>query len=187
MTDTATTEIPGYRVGTWTIDPAHSEVSFSIRHLMISKVRGTFQKFEASFVTAENPLESSVTAKAEVASVDTNDANRDAHLRTNDFFEADKFPYIEFVSTGVRQHGGDYIVDGDLSIRGVTKQVSFDFEFGGFHEDPYGNYKAGATATTSVNREDFGLLYNAALESGGFLLGDKVTITIEIQAVLQQS
>jgi polyisoprenoid-binding protein YceI len=185
MSDTAIAEIPGYKVGNWVIDPAHSEVSFSIRHIMISKVRGTFQKFEATFVTAENPLESSVTAKAEVASVDTNDPNRDAHLRTNDFFEAEKFPYIEFVSTGVRQHGDDYLVDGDLTIRGVTKPVTFDFEFGGFGSDPYGNYKAGATAKTTVNREDFGLLYNAALESGGFLLGDKVTITIEIQAVLQ--
>lgn len=182
MSETVT--IPGYRAGTWTIDKAHSEVGFSIRHLMISKVKGTFGDFDATFVTAENPLESSVTASAKVASIDTNDANRDGHLRTNDFFDAENHPTIDFVSTGIRQDGHDFKVDGDLTIRGITKPVTFDFEFGGFTTDPYGNYKAGATATATINREDFGLLYNAALESGGFLLGDKVTITLEIQAAL---
>jgi polyisoprenoid-binding protein YceI len=182
MTDSVT--IPGYKAGTWTVDPAHTEVGFSIRHLMISKVRGKFEEFEATFVTAENPLDSTVTAKAHVASVNTNDKNRDAHLRTNDFFEAEKYPTIDFVSTGVRTHGDKFKVDGDLTIRGITKPVTFDFEFGGFSTDPYGNFKAGAEATTVINREDFGLLYNAALESGGVLLGDKVTITIELQASL---
>jgi polyisoprenoid-binding protein YceI len=182
MTETVT--IPGYKAGTWTIDKSHSEVGFSIRHLMISKVKGTFDDFDATFVTAENPLESSVTATAQVASINTNDANRDGHLRTNDFFEAETYPTITFVSTGVRLDGSDFKVDGDLTIRGVTKPVTFDLDFGGFSTDPYGNYKAGATATATINREDFGLLYNAALESGGFLLGDKVTITLEIQASL---
>ena len=182
MTDSVT--IPGYKAGTWTVDPAHTEVGFSIRHLMISKVRGKFEQFEATFVTAENPLDSTVTAKAQVASVNTNDKNRDAHLRTNDFFEADKYPTIDFVSTGVRTHHDDFKVDGDLTIRGITKPVTFDFEFGGFSTDPYGNFKAGATATAVINREEFGLLYNAALESGGVLLGDKVTITIDLEASL---
>jgi polyisoprenoid-binding protein YceI len=183
MTETAAA-IPGYRAGTWTIDKAHTEVGFSIRHLMISKVKGTFDDFDATFVTGENPLESTVTATANVASINTNDANRDGHLRTNDFFDAENHPTIEFVSTGVRQDGSDFKVDGNLSIRGVTKPVTFDLEFGGFSTDPYGNYKAGATATAVINREDFGLLYNAALESGGFLLGDKVTITLDIEASL---
>jgi polyisoprenoid-binding protein YceI len=183
MTDTI--DIPGYKAGTWVIDPTHSEVSFSIRHLMISKVRGTFDLFEGTLVTGENPLDSSVTAHAKVESINTNEPNRDGHLRTGDFFEAEKYPTIDFVSTGVRQEKGDFKVDGNLTIKGVTKPVTFDFDFGGFSQDPYGNYKAGATATTVINREDFGLNYNAALETGGVLLGEKVTITIELQAALQ--
>lgn len=187
MTTTASTiEIPGYRVGTWTIDPAHSEVAFSVRHLMISKVKGKFERFNATFVTAENPLDSSVTASAEVASVTTNEPNRDAHLRTGDFFEAETYPTIDFVSTGVRVENGDFKVDGELTMRGVTKPVTFDFDFGGFGGDPYGNYKGGATAKAVVNREEFGLNYNAALETGGVLLGDQVTITLELQAQLDQ-
>lgn len=187
MTSTATTiEIPGYRVGTWKVDTAHSEVGFSIRHLMISKVKGKFERFDATFVTAEDPLDSRVTASAEVASITTNEPNRDAHLRTGDFFEAETHPTIDFASTGVRVEGGDFKVDGDLTIRGITKPVTFDFDFGGFGGDPYGNYKGGATAKAVVNREDFGLTYNAALETGGVLLGDQVTITLELQAALEQ-
>ena len=170
--------------GTWTIDPTHSEVGFSIRHIMISKVKGKFEKFTATFVTGENPLDSSVTASAEVASINTNEANRDGHLRTGDFFDAPAYPTIDFVSTGVRQEGDDFKVDGNLTIKGITKPVTFDFEFGGFGQDPYGNYKGGATAKTVINREDFGLNYNAALETGGVLLGEKVAITLELQAVL---
>ncbi len=162
-------DIPGYKAGTWTIDPVHSEVGFSIRHLMISKVKGVFENFDATFVTAENPLESTVSAKAHVASINTKNSDRDAHLRTGDFFLAEEFPTIDFVSTGVRHEGGEFLV------------------FGGFGQDPYGNYKAGATAKTKVNREDFGLTYNAALETGGMLLGDDVVITLELQAVLNQA
>ena len=176
MTNTATTiEIPGYRVGTWKVDNAHSEVGFSIRHLMISKVRGKFERFDATFVTAEDPLDSSVTASAEVASI-----------TTGDFFEAETYPTIDFVSTGVRADRGDFKVDGDLTIRGVTKRVTFDFDFGGFGGDPFGNYKGGASAKTVIDREDFGLMYNAALETGGVLLGNQVTITLELEAALEQ-
>ena len=176
--------IPGYKAGTWTVDTSHSEVAFSVRHLMISKVKGKFGKFAATFVTGENPLDTKVTASAEVSSIDTNDANRDAHLHNNDFFDAEKFPTIDFVSTGARVDGDDFKVSGDLTIKGTTKPVEFDFEFGGFATDPYGNYKAAATATTVINREEFGLTWNAALETGGVVVGDKVTITIELQAVL---
>lgn len=180
--------IPGYKAGTWVIDPTHSSVGFSVRHLMISKVKGTFDEFEATFVTGENPLDSSVTATAKVASINTNEENRDQHLRTNDFFEADTYPTISFVSTGVKEKDaeeGEYIVTGDLTIKGVTKSVDFDFEFGGFAQDPYGNYKAAASAEAEINREDFGLTWNAALETGGVLVGEKVKITLEFQATLQ--
>ena len=187
MTDTTidTIEIPGYKAGTWKVDTAHSEVGFSVRHMMISKVRGKFERFDATFTTGENPLESSVTATAEVASINTNDAGRDEHLRTNDFFDAPTYPTLSFVSTGVRKAGDDYKVDGDLTIKGVTKPVTFDFEFGGFGTDPYGQYKGAFTATTEINRTDFGLNWNAALETGGVLVSEKVTITLEIAAIYQ--
>ncbi|MBK0421158.1 YceI family protein [Leucobacter sp. CSA2] len=184
MTITAE-QIPGYRAGTWTIDPAHTEVGFSVRHLAISKVKGKFEKFDATFVTAENPLDSSVKASAEVASVTTNEPNRDAHLRTGDFFAAEEFPELTFVSTGAREENGNFLVDGTLTMRGVAKPVTFTFEFGGFGEDAYGNYKAGFTASTVVKREDFGLTWNAPLEKGGLLLGSDVTITLDVQAALE--
>lgn len=185
MTITAD-QIPGYVAGTWKINKAHSEVGFSIRHLAISKVRGKFEDFDATFVTGENPLDSSVTATVEVASVNTNEKNRDGHLRTGDFFAAEEYPEFTFTSTGVRQEGGDFKIDGDLTLRGVTKPVTFDFEFGGFGTDPYGNYKVGFTATTVVKREDYGIQWNAPLETGGLLLGSDVTITLDVQAALVQ-
>ncbi|MGI8393404.1 YceI family protein [Leucobacter sp. Z1108] len=185
MTITAD-QIPGYRVGTWVIDPTHTEVGFSVRHLAISKVKGKFEQFAGTFVTAENPLDSKVEATVEVASINTNQADRDGHLRTGDFFAAEEFPQFTFASTGIREEGGNFLVDGDLTLRGVTKPVTFDFEFGGFGQDGYGNYKAGFTATTKVKREDFGIQWNAPLETGGLLLGSDVTITLDVQAVLQQ-
>lgn len=180
--------IPGYKAGTWVIDPTHSSVGFSVRHLMISKVKGTFDQFEATFVTGENPLDTKVSAVAQVASINTNEENRDGHLRTNDFFEAETYPTISFESTGVKvkdAEDGEYIVTGNLTIKGVTKSVDFDFEFGGFATDPYGNYKAAATAEAEINRNDFGLTWNAPLETGGVLVGEKVKITIDLQAALQ--
>jgi polyisoprenoid-binding protein YceI len=187
MSDAPTITIPGYRAGIWTIDTAHSEVGFSIRHIMISKVKGRFEQFAATVVTGENPLDSSVSAHAVVASINTNEPRRDRHLRTSDFFDADTYPTIDFVSTGVREVKGEFLIDGSLTIRGVTKPVTFECEFHGFGVGPHGNYKAGGTAKTEINREDFGLSYNAALETGGVLLGDTVTITLELQAALNGS
>lgn len=187
MTDTtsAPIDVPGYKAGTWTLDPAHSEVSFSVRHMMISKVRGNFALKTATIIAPENPLEARVEASVDVASVDTKDEGRDTHLRSADFFDADTFPNLTFVSTGVRYEGGDFLVDGDLTIRGITKPATFEVEFGGFGVDPWGNYKAGATAKTVINREDFGLTWNAALETGGVLVGKDVTITLDLQGSLQ--
>lgn len=187
MTDTASTiDIPGYKAGTWVLDPAHSEVTFSVRHMMISKVRGTFGMKSATLVAPENPLDATVEASVDVTSVDTKDEGRDNHLRSADFFDVENHPTMEFRSTGARVEGGDFLVDGDLTIRGITKPVTFDFEFGGFGTDPWGNYKAGATAKTVVNREEFGLTWNAALETGGVLVGKDITITLDLQGALQQ-
>ena len=184
MTATTTTlDIPGYKAGTWVLDPSHSEVTFSVRHMMISKVRGTFGMKSATLVAPENPLEAEVTASVDVASVDTNDKGRDDHLRSADFFDVENHPTMEFRSTGARVENGDFLVDGDLTIRGITKPVTFDFEFGGFGQDPWGSYKAGATALAVVNREEFGLTWNAALETGGVLVSEKIKLEFDVSAI----
>ncbi|WP_194383397.1 YceI family protein [Microbacterium luteum] len=186
MTETTTIEVPGYKAGTWVLDPSHSEVTFSVRHMMISKVRGTFGVKSATITAPENPLAASLTATVDVASINTGDEGRDTHLRSGDFFDVETYPTIDFASTGVRYDGGDFLVDGDLTVRGVTKPVTFEVEFGGFGTDPWGNYKAGATAKTVIDREEFGLTWNAALETGGVLVGKDVTITLDLQGSLQQ-
>ncbi|MBU4464443.1 MAG: YceI family protein [Actinobacteria bacterium] len=185
MTHGTTIEIPGYKVGTYNLDSSHSEVTFSVRHMMISKVRGTFGVKSATIVAPENPLETTVTASVDAASLDTKDEGRDQHLRSAEFFDVETYPTIEFVSTGVRLEGGDFLVDGNLTIKDVTKPVTFDLDFGGFGTDPWGNYKAGATAKTVINREDFGLTWNAALETGGVLVGKDVTIELDLQGAFQ--
>ncbi len=170
--------------GTWKIDPAHSSVGFTVRHLMVSKVRGKFKDFDAEIVTAENPLDSRFTATVQMASIDTGDGDRDQHLRTNDFFDIENHPTMTFTSTKIEGSGGDYKVTGDLTIRGVTKPVTFDLEVGGVQQDPWGNTKSGFTLTGSINRKDFGIEWNAPLETGGVLVGDKVTIEVDVEAAL---
>lgn len=182
---TPTIDVPGYKAGTWVLDPSHSEVTFSVRHMMISKVKGTFGVKSATIVAPENPLEARVEASVDVTSIDTKDSGRDDHLRGADFFDSENHPTIEFVSNGVRVENGDFLVDGDLTIRGTTKPATFTVEFGGFGTDPWGNYKAGATAQTVIDREAFGLTWNAALETGGVLVGKDVTITLDLQGALQ--
>ncbi|REJ06118.1 polyisoprenoid-binding protein [Microbacterium bovistercoris] len=181
----STIDVPGYRAGTWNLDPSHSEVTFSVRHMMISKVRGSFGVKSATLIAPENPLEAKVEASVDVTSIDTNDENRDAHLRSADFFDAENHPTMDFVSTGARVEDGDLFVDGDLTIRGITKPVSFALDFGGFGTDPWGNYKAGASATATINREDFGLTWNQALETGGVLVGKDIKINLDLQGSLQ--
>jgi polyisoprenoid-binding protein YceI len=184
---TSTSTHPDYAIGTWRLDPTHSEVSFSVRHLAISKVRGTFETFDATIVTAENPADSTIEATIEVASVNTNQKDRDAHLRTGDFFLAEEHPTMTFRASGIPAvDGEDFELTGELTLRGVTKPVTLKGEFGGVTVDPYGNTKAGASATAKINRQDFGVNWNAALEAGGFMLGDDVTINLELQVVLQK-
>ena len=185
MTTLTADRIPGYAAGTWTVDPAHTEIGFTVRHLAISKVRGTFEQFDATVTAAENPVESSVVVTVDIASINTNNADRDAHLRTNDFFAPEEYPTMEFRSTGIRSEGEKMLLDGELTLRGVTKPVTLAGEFGGIAQDPWGNTVAAASGSTTINRHDFGVSWNAPLEAGGFLLGDDVTITIEAQFQLQ--
>jgi polyisoprenoid-binding protein YceI len=167
--------------GTWAIDPMHSSVGFTVKHLMISKVRGAFHTFSGTVVVPEDRLASTVDVTIDPASVSTGDANRDGHLATGDFFDAESFPSWTFRSTGLRADGGDYKLAGELTMRGVTKPVELEVEFEGVSKDPYGNTKAGFTAEAEVNRKDWGMEYNAALETGGVLIGEKVKITLDIQ------
>ncbi|GGD43967.1 polyisoprenoid-binding protein [Microbacterium faecale] len=180
-----TIDIPGYKAGTYVLDSSHSDVNFEVRHMMISKVRGKFLVKQATLVLPENPLDATVEATADVASVDTNDEGRDGHLRSADFFDAENFPTISFASTGVREQGDGLVVDGDLTIKDVTRAVTFSLELGGFGSDPWGNYKGGATAEATIDREEFGLNWNAALETGGVLVGKTVKITLDLQGTLQ--
>ncbi|MEY2448623.1 MAG: hypothetical protein QOH79_2099 [Acidimicrobiaceae bacterium] len=176
--------IPGYTAGTWTIDPVHSEVGFTVRHMMVSKVRGKFGTFGGDIVTGENPLESSVTAEIDLSSIDTGNPDRDNHIRSADFFEVDAHKVMTYRSTGIRVEGDDYILDGELSLKGVTKQVPLRLELGGFGPDPYGGTRAGFTASGEIKRSDFGVDFNAVLETGGVVVGDKVSLQLEIEAVL---
>jgi len=176
---------PDFVAGTWKLDPAHSEVTFSVRHLGISKVRGAFETFDVTVVTDEDPTKNSIVASIDVASVNTNQKDRDNHLRTGDFFLVEEFPTMDFVSTAFEANGDEFTVTGDLTLRGVTKSVVLKGEFGGILVDGYGQTKAGATASTKIDRTEFGVNWNAALEAGGFTLGNDVSINIELQVVLQ--
>jgi polyisoprenoid-binding protein YceI len=182
---TAIIQIPGYVAGTWAIDATHSAVSFSVRHLMVSKVRGSFRTFEGTLVTAENPTESSVTATIDLSSIDTNNADRDNHIKSADFFEVEKYPTMTYRSTGVRADGDDFILDGELDLHGVVKSVPLKLELNGFGPDPYGGTRAGFSATTEISRNDFGIDIHMPLDGGGVVIGDKIAISLDIEAVLQ--
>ncbi len=179
------TAIPGYTAGTWSIDPVHSTIEFVVRHMMVSKVRGKFRTFSGTLVTAENPLESSVTAEIDLSSIDTGQEQRDNHIRSADFFEVETYPVMTYRSTGLRQDGDDFVLEGQLTLKGVTRDVPLKLELGGFGPDPYGGYRAGFSAQATINRRDFGVNFNAIMETGGTVVSDKVTIHLEIQAVLQ--
>ncbi|MDA8358736.1 MAG: YceI family protein [Actinomycetota bacterium] len=181
----STPTVPVTLTGTYTIDPTHSRIGFVARHAMVTKVRGSFNEFDGSgYFDAQNPANSKLQLSIKAASIDTRNADRDAHLRSNDFFDMDTYPEIIFASTSVEQTGGiRYRVTGDLTIKGVTRPVSVDLEYTGSAVDPYGNQRIGFEGTTTVNRKDWGVNWNAALEAGGVLVSENVTLEFDISAI----
>jgi polyisoprenoid-binding protein YceI len=177
------TGVPGYEAATWTIDPIHSEVGFSVRHMMVSKVRGRFTKFSGEIVTGADPLQSSVRAEIDLSSIDTGQEQRDNHIRSADFFEVETYPTMTYASRGVRLEHGEYVLDGDLTLKGVTRSVPLRLELNGFGPDPYGGYRAGFTATGEINRRDFNVSFNAPMANGGAVVSDKIQLILEIEAV----
>lgn len=180
--------IPGYLAGTWTADPAHSEVAFSGRHLMISNTRGRFTGYEVTIVTGEDPLRSSVTATIDLATVDTRLAMRDDHLRSADYLDVAKYPTMTYRSTGIRlADGGDWVIDGELTLHGVTRPVPLALEVHGFGTDPWGGQRAGFSATAQISRRDFGVGYADGADKGRGAVADKVSVSLDIEAVLRTS
>ncbi len=172
---------------TWKIDPMHSDVQFKIRHLMVTNVTGSFKKFD---VTSETETEDFATAKnieftADIDSINTNDEQRDAHLKSADFFEAEKYPQLKFTSNNYQKNGDEATLTGNLTMKGVTKPVTVNVEYGGSVVDPYGRSKVGFTVTGKISRKEFGLTWGAVTEAGNVVLGDDVRFTCEIQLVKQ--
>jgi polyisoprenoid-binding protein YceI len=171
--------------GTFALDPSHSQVGFVVRHLVAAKVRGHFTAFEGTITVGDEPAGSSVEVTIQADSFDTRDAGRDEHVRSADFLDVEHHPTLTFRSTGVRVEGDDWKVDGELTIRGVTKPVVLDLEIDGVVQDPWGNQRLVVSAETEINREDFGLTWNQALETGGVMVAKKVKIVIEAEAIRQ--
>lgn len=182
----AAVAIRGYLAGVWKADPVHSEIGFSVRHLMVSKVRGRFTSYEATIVTGEDPGGSSVAATIDLASVDTGNQTRDDHLRSADYFEVEKYPTMSYQSTGIRAAGDGWVIDGELTLHGVTRKVTLTGEVNGFSPDPWGGQRAGFSGTAQISRRDFGIDLITPMDGGGVAVGDKVSISLDIEAVLQQ-
>jgi polyisoprenoid-binding protein YceI len=173
---------------TWTIDPAHSDIGFKVKHLMITSVKGKFEKFDAT-ATAEDDdfTHAQVTVTLDASSIHTGVGDRDAHLRSEDFFNTGMYPQIRFVSTGITRKGDDYTLTGDLTIRDITKPITLDVEFGGIVKDPYGQTKAGFTVEGKLSRKEYGLLWNAMTEAGGMVVADEIKILCDVQFIKQAS
>lgn len=171
--------------GTYQIDPSHSIIEFVVRHMGLAKVRGRFNQFEGTIHVAEDVFESSASTTIQAASIDTQDESRDGHLRSADFFDVEQHPTLEFRVTRVREGDGSWLVDGDLTIAGTTQPVTLDVEFAGGARDPWGYERIGLSATTKINREDFGLTWNQALATGGWMVGKEVKIELSIEAIKQ--
>lgn len=181
---TTETGIPtGATPGTWAIEPSHSRATFTVRHAGIAKVHGTIEITDGEIVIGDDLASSSVTATLDPATVDTRDERRDAHLRSADFFEAETYPTWSFRSTSITRDGEDYRIAGEVTIHGVTREVELHTEFSGGATDPFGVARLGASATTEISRKDFGLTWNAALETGGVLVSDSIRITLDIEAI----
>ena len=180
------TNLPaGLVPGTYVVDGSHSTASFTVRHAGIAKVRGTIAITSGAIIVGDNLESSSVSAELDAASVNTGDANRDAHLRSADFWNAEEKPVRTFTSTGVKVAGDDYVITGDLTIKDVTKNITIPFAFEGVAVDPFGNTRVGFEGSVVINRKDFGVSYNAALETGGVLVGDKIKISLDISGIKQ--
>ncbi|GAA3670339.1 MULTISPECIES: YceI family protein [Yimella] len=171
--------------GTYVIDPSHTRIGFVVRHAMVTKVRGSFNEVDGKAVTGENLQDASIDVTIDTASVDTRNADRDGHLKSADFFDVEKYPTITFKSTDVQAKGDDLVVTGDLTIKDLTKSITIEFEYEGGATDPFGNQRVGFEGKTVVNRAEYGLTWNAALETGGVLVSDKVTLEFEISAIRQ--
>ncbi len=169
--------------GIWTIDPSHTAVTFVARHLVITKVRGKFGEVTGALTIADDKLASTVEATIGMASVTTGDDGRDEHLKSADFFDVETYPTMTFVSTSIRGDGAEYVLTGDLTIKGVSKSVELDLEFEGVSPDPWGGTRVGFSATGEINRRDFGLNFDVKLDTGGALVSEKIKIEIEAQAV----
>lgn len=169
--------LPGYVAGTWTLDPTHTDIGFSVRHLMVSKVRGSFTSFTGTITTEDDPLASSGELSVDLTSVDTRNADRDTHLRSSDFFDADSNPTMSYHTASVRRAG-------DLTIKGVTRPVTLTVEFNGIGTDPWGGTRLGLSARGEINRNDFDISFNMPLDGGGVVVGERVQLIIEIEAVL---
>ena len=168
----------------WKIDPTHSEVGFKVKHMMFTNVNGKFNEYDSQLQFDENAFESAnLGFKAAIASIDTNNVDRDNHLKSADFFNAEQYPELDFKSTQIKTSGDDYEITGDLTLHGVTKPVTLQAEYSGLMKDPWGNNKVGLNITGKINRKDFGLNYNAALETGGVLIGENVNLNIELQLI----
>jgi polyisoprenoid-binding protein YceI len=191
MTDSvaSTREFDGLTIpvaGTYELDAAHKRVGFVVRHLMVSKVRGNFGEATATITVADDPMQTAVSATIHTASINTGQTDRDNHLRSGDFFEAEKYPTMEFRSTGIKSHDGDeFVLDGELTIKDVTRPVELKVEFEGVGRSPYGFDVFGFSASTEIDREDWGLTWNMALEQGGVMVAKKVKIEIEGEAIRQ--
>jgi polyisoprenoid-binding protein YceI len=192
MTDTAapsaTRTVDGLELpapGTWAIDASHSSVNFKVRHLGLAKTRGRFSGVEGTVEVGERPEDTTVAVTIDAASVETHDTTRDEHLRSADFFDVANHPNLTFRSTGVRGSGSDWVLDGELTIVGITKPVSLAVDYEGVGGDPWGGTRAGFTAKGEVNREDWGLTWNAALEAGGFLVGKTIALELEVELIRQ--
>lgn len=186
MTTSTDTTVPaGLSTGTYTIDASHSEAGFTARHAMVTKVRGRFGAVAGTLVFGPDASSSTAEATIEVASIDTRDEGRDAHLRSADFFDAETYPTLTFRSTGVRAEGDDYLLDGELTIKDVTRPITLSVEYNGAATDPFGNARVGFSGETELNRKDFGLTWNAALETGGVLVSDKIKVHVEVSAIKQ--